>query len=296
MDSEVAIPLKRAMTEEQTFQLLRKKIRQERGLEVEGYRQSYLKRRIAVRMRANNINSYAEYIRVLNHSSEEYDFLMNDLTINVTQFFRDESTFEALRDDVLPKLISTKQGHGQRVIKAWCAGCATGEEPYSLAMLFHLLLGPEISHWLVRIYGTDIDLTCLKKAKEGEYEGIASFRGRELKEYFDFNGKYKLKDGIKQMLRFCPYDLTSEHWPNHFDLIVCRNVLIYFSKSLQEDLLCAFYCNLNKDGYLILGKTETLVGESRKKYKSVNIRECIYQKLEEPKNLYDGGQIDANHF
>ena len=283
------------LTEERAFQLLERKIYQEKGLRVEGYRDSYVRRRIAVRMRANRANSYAEYLKILNLSPEEYDLLVDDLTINVTQFFRDEGTFEALGKAILPKLISTKRKHGQRMIKVWCAGCATGEEPYSLAMLFHLLLGPEISSWVVMVYGTDIDQVSLKRAREGRYERIASLGGRELNEYFDFDGQYNLKPEVKQMVRFCPYDLTSRHWSNRFDLIVCRNVLIYFSLSLQEELLHTFYSCLNKGGYLVLGKTETLLGESRMMFNPINIRECIYQKLEEVK-IEQGGRTNAKHF
>ncbi len=284
VDGKVALPEGGiALIEERAFQLLERKIYQEKGLQVKGYRDSYVKRRIGVRMRAHGVSSYVEYVRILNSSPEEYDLLLGNLTINVTQFFRDESTFEALKKDVLPQLISTKRERGQRMIKAWCAGCATGEEPYSVAMLFHLVLGPEISSWVVKVYGTDIDQMSLQKAREGKYERIASFEGRELKEYFDFNGQCKLKTMVKQMVRFEHYDLTSGHWSNHFDLIVCRNVLIYFSPSLQEELLHTFYHCLNKDGYLVLGKTETLLGESRKMFNPVNIRECIHQKLAEAK-------------
>ena len=284
MDSKVALPKSNiVLSEEQAFQLLERKIYQEKGLQVKGYRDSYVKRRIAVRMRTNEVGSYAEYIKILNSSPEEYDLLLGNLTINVTQFFRDESTFEALKKDVLPRLISTKRERGQRMIKAWCAGCATGEEPYSVAMLFHLVLGPEISSWVVKVYGTDIDQVSLQKAREGRYERIASFEGRELGEYFDFDGQYKLKPMVKQMVRFSHYDLTSRRWSDHFDLIVCRNVLIYFSLSLQEELLETFYGCLNRDGYLVLGKTETLLGESRKMFNPVNIRECIHQKLAEAK-------------
>jgi chemotaxis protein methyltransferase CheR len=296
MDSKVALPKSSiALSEEQAFQLLERKIYQEKGLQVKGYRDSYIKRRIAVRMRTNEVGSYAEYIKVLNSSPEEYDLLLGNLTINVTQFFRDESAFEALRDDILPELISTKRKHGQRVVKAWCAGCATGEEPYSVAMLFHLVLGPEISSWVVKVYGTDIDQPSLTKAREGRYEKIASFGGREFREYFDFDGQYKLKTEVKQMVRFSHYDLTSKHWSNHFDLIVCRNVLIYFSPSLQEELLHTFYHCLNEDGYLVLGKTETLLGGSRMMFDPINIRECIYQKLEEAK-IGQGGRTNAKYF
>lgn len=234
-------------------------------------------------MRAHGVSSYVKYVRILNSSPEEYDLLLDDLTINVTRFFRDENTFQALKKDVLPRLISTKREHGQRLIKAWCAGCATGEEPYSVAMLFHLVLGPEISSWVVKVYGTDIDQPSLTKAREGRYEKIAFFGGREFREYFDFDGQYKVKPEVRRMVRFEHYDLTSGHWSNRFDLIVCRNVLIYFSPSLQEELLQTFYHSLNKDGYLVLGKTETLPGEWRKIFNPVNIRECIHQKLAEAK-------------
>jgi chemotaxis protein methyltransferase CheR len=271
------------LNEEQAFQLIQRKIYQETGLKIDQYKTNYLQRRIAVRMRANKVASYNDYLKVLDRSPKEYDLLLKDLTINVTEFFRDQNTFRALKESILPKLILAKRQHSQWIIRAWCAGCASGEEPYSLAMLFHLTLGKDISNWLVRIYGTDIDQPSLEKARKGEYERIASFEGRELREYFEFDGRYKLRNEIRTMVKFYNYDLISKGWFRHFDLILCRNVLIYFSRDLQEELLYYFHQSLNKDGYLILGKTESLVGKARGLFHSANAKECIYQKLEEPK-------------
>jgi chemotaxis protein methyltransferase CheR len=271
-----------SLNEEQALKLLKRKILKKKGLKIDQYKTNYLKRRLAVRIRANKLDSYYDYISILNHFPKEYDLLLEDLTINVTEFFRDQNTFIIFKDLIIPNLILWKRKYNQKIIRAWSAGCASGEEPYSLAMLFHLVLGHNISNWLIKIYGTDIDYPSLEKAKNGRYEKIASFEGKELKEFFENdNSHYRLKDEIKNMVKFYYHDLASKSTFKCLDIILCRNVLIYFSADRQKELLYFFYQALNKRGYLILGKTEPILSKVRGLFSSVNARECIYQKLEE---------------
>ncbi len=152
-------------SEEQQFIALKAKILKDRGLDCTQYKPNYLKRRLAVRMRAHRVESYREYMKILDSDTLEYNKLMDCLTINVTQFFRDPATFEVLEKVVLPQLVSDKQNRKGRVIRAWSAGCASGEEPFSLAILLSEVLGNKLRDFTVSIYATDIDYLYADKAK-----------------------------------------------------------------------------------------------------------------------------------
>ena len=150
-----------------------------------------------------------------------------------------------------------------------------------MAILFHEILGNKINEFLISIHATDIDKTSLEKAKSGEYEaGIFSEVDEKiLRRYFNRNLKFRLREEIKKMVKFKHHDLISDEHLTHIDIILCRNALIYFSRELQQKLSKKFYEGLNKGGYLILGKTESLTGEPARMFQLVNIRERIYQKV-----------------
>jgi chemotaxis protein methyltransferase CheR len=263
------------------FPLLKKKIQNDTSLDCHQYKDNYLKRRIAVRMNAKKVPTYFDYMHLLSSDPDEYDELIKDLTINVTQFFRDPEVFHLLEEEFLPLIIYHKVKSRKRAIRIWSAGCASGEEPYSLAIIMHDLLGAEIDNFIITIMGTDIDEGSLKAAKIGEYlpRQIENVRLGYLNSYFQFDGEmYHLSDEIREMVRFKKLDLFSEVRGGSFDLILCRNVIIYFTKDMQKKLLDNFYNSLNWDGYLVLGKTETLIGSPQHKYDTINARERIYQK------------------
>ena len=269
------------LTEEQGFTLLRNKIFKDRGLDLSQYREKCLKRRIGVRLRAIGANTYSEYMAVLKKNPSEYDRLFDTLTINVTDFFRDKSTYSIIEKEVIPELLSSKKKKGRKIIRAWSAGCACGAEPYSLAILFHRILGSRIGDFHISIYATDIDEKVLEKAERAEYEAstVSGVDGKILKQYFNRNLKYSLKEEIKQMVKFKRHDLINGKAPTHFDIIMCRNVLIYFSRLLQVKLFSSFYEALNQGGCLVLGKTENLGGEPAGLFQPVSIREHIYKKI-----------------
>lgn len=260
---------------------LKKKIFYDTTLDCHQYKDNYIKRRIAVRMNARKVPTYLDYMRLLTSDPDEYDALLKDLTINVTHFFRDPEVFHILEEEFLPLLIYHKVQSRKRVIRIWSAACASGEEPYSIAIIMHDLLGAEIDNFIVTILGTDIDEPSLRSAKIGEYlpSQIENVRLGYLNSYFQFDSDmYLLSDQIKEMVRFKKLDLFSEVRGGNFDLILCRNVLIYFTKEMQKRLIDNFYDSLNWGGYLVLGKTETLMGSPQHKYDTVNTRERIYQK------------------
>ena len=263
------------------FEMLKREIFKDTSLDLNQYKPNYLKRRLGVRMRAKGVRSYDKYFRLLFSEPGEYEFLLKDVTINVTEFFRDPEVFRVMEDEILPWMIYSKVKHKRRVIRFWSAGCSSGEEAYSLAIIIKELLGEKFDTFISYIYGTDIDDTCLYTARIGKYlpRQVENVKPKYIKRYFTFDGElYKISDEIKNMVRFRKQDLFSSKLGGHFDLIVCRNVIIYFTKDMQDRLFESFYNSLNKDGYLILGKTEGLFGESRDRFEIINSRERIYQK------------------
>ena len=257
------------------------KVRRERGLDCHQYKLNFLKRRLAVRLRARGVESYREYMRLLD--DEEYEKLFEALTINLSYFFRDDTTFEALRDKVLRPLLQEKAEQGSRLVRVWSAGCAGGEEPYSVAILFHELLGGELQNWRIRILATDLDAGALERAKRGVY-GEFSFRGVDpayIARYFTrlSQREYAIKPEIAAMVKFERRDLIADPPPRRLDLILCRNVLIYFSREQQRRLLRAFHSALNDGGYLVIGKTEVLMGTAARLFKPLDLKERIYIKV-----------------
>lgn len=266
---------------ERDFLLLKRRIFKETSLDCHQYKDNYLKRRINVRMNIREINTYDEYMHLLISDPSEYNDLLRDITINVTYFFRDSEVFELIFEEILPFLIYQKVKNNRRVIRLWSAGCASGEEAYSLAVFMHDLLGEEFHNFIVNIHATDIDDASLNAAKIGKYlpRQIENVPTSYLYRYFNFHAEmYEISKEIKDMVRFKKQDLFSDSQGTHYDLITCRNVLIYFTKKMQDKLFLNFYKVLNDDGYLIIGKTETLMGEASEIFEPINARERIYQK------------------
>ncbi len=258
------------------------KIHLERGLDVSQYKLSFVQRRIATRLRARGVSSYRAYMRLLDE--EEYAHLLDSLTINLTSFFRDTTTFVALRDEVLYPLLHVREQEGRRRLDVWSAGCASGEEPYSMAILLHQLLGRRLSKWQIRILGTDIDDERLTQARRGLYKAF-SFRGTQwpdLDHYFtpEPDGR-RISAHIQKMVQFRHHDLISEQPPGRFDVILCRNVLIYLQREQQIRILGKFHRALKSGGTLILGKTEILPPAVSPLFRPFNMREHIYVKRKE---------------
>lgn len=264
---------------EETFSLLLDKIFQDRGLDFRHYRRELLKRRIAIRMRANKSPAYSDYLRLLINKPEEYDKLFDVLTINVSEFFRDTEVWVSLRV-LFENLIKNKIQKKDYSIRVWSAGCANGEEPYSLAVLLRDLL-KQNSQFSLRIIGTDIDQRCLKFAQKGEYrkEAVKNVNPEYLKNYFEaITGGYKVKEEIKALVEFKALDLIIAEHLEKMDIVLCRNVFIYFSRSLQETLLMKFYKALVTSGYLIMGKVETILGEAKQIFEEIDHGAKIYSK------------------
>ncbi|MFH1339112.1 MAG: CheR family methyltransferase [Candidatus Omnitrophota bacterium] len=265
---------------EKSFELLLDKIYQDRGLDFRHYRRELLKRRIAVRLRANKLDLYSNYLRLLIKKPEEYDKLFEVLTINVSEFFRDSDVWVTLRI-ILENLIKTKKQNHDYSIKIWSAGCAKGEEAYSLAILMSNLLKTN-NQLSFKVYGTDIKQECVRVARIAEYgkDYLKNVNADYLNAYFEHaGGKYLVKKEITELVEFRQLDLINTPHLENMDVVLCRNVFIYFSRSLQEALLMKFYKSLVKGGYLILGKVETILGEAKEIFHEINYGAKIYQKL-----------------
>lgn len=257
--------------DDQQLEILKELVYKHDGLDCRFYKQNYLKRRLAVRVRARGLHSFREYNELLQHDPGEFARLVDRLTINVSQFFRDPTVFQALQRSVLPALAMKPK------ISVWSAGCAAGEEPYSLSMLFAKAKG---TLRRVSILATDIDTACLQRAQAGIYKdaSIANVSPEYRRHYLEkVEEGWAVRPEIKSCVVFRRQDLTAKLPVAKFDLIVCRNVLIYFNRQLQERLYLDFHECLYPGGFLVLGKTEVLLSEYRQLYSVTDIGERIYQ-------------------
>jgi chemotaxis protein methyltransferase CheR len=221
------------------------------------YKEDYIKRRLLSRMRSTNMSNYAEYLKYIKAYEPELEILRKALTINVTEFFRDEDVYEFLKDVVLPDLFRR-----QKQVRIWCAGCSTGEESYSIAMILSdlFLENKELS---ARIYATDIDRVVLARAQDGIYsqKALVKLSPAQVNRHFTPlpDTSYQAKPHLKELIRFCPHDLLSGVPIAHrLDMITCRNVIIYFNEARKDELARLFHGALRTGGYYIMGKTEYL--------------------------------------
>ncbi len=263
------------------LEFLKNKISDERGFNCSYYKESILKRRIDSRMRRAEIDSYRDYVSLLDRSPQEYNALIDTLTVNVTGFFRNPSVFKAMEEVVIPNLLFYKKIQSRKVIRVWSVGCASGEEPYSVAILFRELLGDEIDDYLFFVTATDIDDHMLNKAREGIYtaEQVGNVSKKHLDRYFnEMGGRYQINDSIKRYVKFRHHDVISGEEIHYFDLILCRNLLIYLSREVQDEIFERFLRSLNPYGYLIIGKSETLTPQAARKFELIDLSERIYRK------------------
>ena len=260
------------------LQRLLEKIYRERDFDLRGYKESVLTRRLGRRLRARGVSTYASYSRFLDRDPAEYNRLFDDLTIRVSSFFRDDAAFQALGEVVLPVLLD----RGANNIRIWSAGCATGKEPYSIAILLLEMLGEEIAPPDGAILGTDVNERALEHAREGWYtpgdvEGISKVW---LDKYFVHErGGFRIQPVVRRLVIFERHNLFSDQPYHDLELIVCRNVLIYFSPALQTQVLKNFCEGLKEGGFLLLGKVETPLGETRALFDCADSKAKLFRKV-----------------
>lgn len=268
--------------DDQGFRTLKRRILLDRGLDCEQYKAAYLKRRIGVRLRATGAGDYIEYVRILRRDPEEYTRLLDELTINVTQFFRDADVFGRIAGSVIPEIIETKRQSGRKSIRAWSAGCSSGEEPYSLAILLLEALKGEAALWNVHVVGSDIDKGSLVKARAARYGEVSMPEGIDPGRYFSFEendsgGAWLVNEEVRGLVRFERGDILEAGGRRHNDLVLCRNVLIYFAREVQGRVVRSLAASMQPDGFMVLGKSETLGQDVARMFRQVFPRERIYR-------------------
>ncbi|MCF6178314.1 MAG: protein-glutamate O-methyltransferase CheR [Geopsychrobacter sp.] len=246
------------------------------GFDLDGYKDRCIKRRIAARIRSLGFRKASEYIELLGRQKQEQEQLLEALTIHVSQFFRNPTTFAALEEKYLPELLRKRRTQGE--LRIWSVGCAGGEEPYSIALLCDELGGADDR---ISIVGTDVSADILKKARSAVYDAHRLIEVPEavLRQYFMREGlRYSLNRQICKKVRFIRHDILQDRPLPWADMILCRNMLIYFSRQEQERILRTLAATLVPDGVLVLGRAETMVSDSRELFKCVDPAERIYRR------------------
>ncbi len=249
---------------EDEYHLLRDLVYAESGIWLKDEKKNFLMNRAARRMRETNISSYYRYYKLLtgpDGKKELLDFL-DALTINETSFFRNRPQMDVLSRKVLPEIIKRKRKGERPALKMWSAGCSTGQEPYTLAIILRESI-PDIRNWQIKVLASDLSMTALEAAGRGVYapEKMEGIDERLLGMYFcrDKSG-YRVTDEIKRLVVFDHHNLMHDNGERDFDVIFCRNVLIYFDGQTQKNVIGRLRKALVPGGYLFLGHSETLQG------------------------------------
>ena len=254
-------------------------LRERRNFDFRGYKRASLTRRIVKRMQALDLDDYQRYIEFLEASPGEFAQLFNTILINVTSLLRDREAWDALADTVIPRIAEAKDP--AEPVRVWSAGCASGEEAYSLAVLLAEALGEEQFRQSVKIYATDADEDALADARRGRYRHqnlVDAFGGERTRRFFDADGEYGIFRGdLRRALIFGRHDLVQDPPISRIDLLTCRNTLMYFTAEVQAKVLAGFHFGLNPGGYLFLGKSEALVTRTRM-FEVVNQAQHILRK------------------
>ena len=290
------------MAGELTLKELVEELAEQRGFDFRGYKKTTLERRFRRRMFQLNAGSYAAYGQYIRKNPSEVNELLNTILINVTEFFRDPPAWEILRHEILPALLKNlKPGHSFRV---WSAGCASGEEPYSIAILLAEHFGPRIQEYDIKIYATDIDEDALSTARRAEYtlDALRRVRPEWRERYFHGKGLLRVNRELRKLVIFGRSNLAQDAPISHVNFLTCRNVLIYFDSDLQKQILNRLYYALEPGGILFLGKSESQLTNSPQ-FRRLNPRWRIFQKIvdvptfeerrPQRQDSDDGGQMDS---
>lgn len=273
-----------SMSDEE-FLLLRDCIYRHCGLYFDADSRYLLEKRLARRLAALNLATFREYYHYLMHGRDrerELMDVMDILTVNETYFFRESYQLKAFADEIIPELIATPSRRNSRALKIWSAGCSTGEEPYTIAML--LLDMPELKGWKIEIIATDISQRVLGLARQGVY-GSSAFRATDdsyLKRFFErHDGGMRINEAVRECVTFRHlnlFDALHTDMPGRMDLIFCRNVIIYFDLDAKKKVVETFFRALCGGGYLLLGHSESLMNISTQFILRHFKNDMIYQK------------------
>ncbi len=257
-------------------------VKQARGFDFTGYKRSSIQRRVAKRMADVGVERYEDYVDYLQLHSEEFARLFNALLINTTGFFRDPQTWETLAADVIPRLVATRPPDAP--LRVWSAGCASGEEPYTVAMVMARVLGEAAFRERVKIYATDVDEQALEQARHGAYQprGVEDVPRQALERFFEqTDQRFVFRTDLRRCVIFGRNDLVQDAPISHIDLLVCRNTLMYFTAETQAQILRRFHFALDDDGVLLLGKSEMLVTHSDL-FTPIDLKWRLFRKVMRP--------------
>ena len=250
-----------------------------RGFDFTGYKRSTLMRRVTKQMESLNIETFTNYQDYLEVHPDEFKALFNTILINVTAFFRDPLAWEYLAKNIIPNIIKNKQKNEQ--VRIWSAGCASGEEAYTLAIILAEILGIEDFRHRVKIYATDIDEEALNQARQASYS-VKNVHAVPLElrdKYFDLvNKNYVFHQDLRRAVIFGRHDLLQDAPISRLDLLVCRNTLMYFNSETQGRIINRFHFALNDHGYLFLGKAEMLVTHANL-FTPINLKDRVFAKV-----------------
>lgn len=255
------------------YEIFKKNINELIGIDLNLYKEKQMLRRITSLMRRNGFSDFIEYYNKLKADKELLDQFVNYLTINVSEFFRNISQWKVLEEDILPNLIKSAN---KKSLSVWSSACSTGEEAYSLAMLFTKFYNLD----KIKILATDIDVSALNKAREGVYDekALKNVPKEFVVKFFKKNkNQYRIKDEIKKTVDFRKIDLLKDPFPQNIDLILCRNVMIYFTNEAKDLLYKKFYNSLSDYGVLFVGSTEQIL--LPEKYNLKPIKTFFYTKI-----------------
>lgn len=239
-------------------------------IDLSSYKEKQMKRRIYSLMRRNNMADLMSYFMLLKQSEKHLREFLNYITINVSEFFRNPAQWQVLEKEILPFLIAKG-----RVLRVWSSACASGEEAYSLALIFE-----KINYNKVEILATDIDSEALEAARLGIYseKSVENVPEDLKRKYFTLKeGKYAIKDEIKKKVKFKNLNLLEDEFPKNCDLILCRNVMIYFTEEAKDKLYRKFHNSLSDDGVFFVGNTEQIL--TPQKYGFMSMKSFFYKKV-----------------
>ena len=260
------------------FELYRKLIYDESGITFSATNRAILESRLKERLREKEMGHVSEYFSLLIKDKEELKLLLDSVTTNLTRFFRNQPHFDALINYVIPELLKIKRAKNETKIRVWSAGCSTGEEPYTLAMIFKNKLPPGFT---AEIVASDLSLKSLMVGKAGFYPEtrVTGVPESYLSQFFEKkNNGYQIKEDLRKIVRFDYHNLKNDSGLTNIDVLFCRNVLIYFDEVAQKAVIDRFWNAMSPKSYLFIGHSESLFGMNTKFEFLKTDWACLYQK------------------
>lgn len=255
----------------QDYQDFIKKIKNKTKIDLSLYKELQMKRRLVSFYEKKGFSSFHEFFQAINHDDSLLQEFLDRITINVSEFYRNYNRWEVLETKIIPKLLQRS-----KKLKIWSAACSTGEEPYTIAMI----LSKFVPLSTISILATDIDKNILQRAKIGKYpeRSLQEVPSSIKQKYFTKSGEfYDINSDIKNAIQFKQHNLLADKYEENYDLIVCRNVLIYFTEEAKQELYLKFSAALKKDGILFVGSTEQIFNPSQ--YGFENEDTFFYRKI-----------------